>query len=345
MKQQVTTIALCLACGLVLRALDAPLPFLFGSLGGCLIGALSGMELKGIPICSTISRTVLGVAIGTSLSWALVLQIPNHLTTLMLIPIYVLVIGALGIPYFYKVFHYDLPTAFYAAMPGGLQDMVIFGIEAGANPRSLSLIHATRVLVLVTAAPLVLVYGFDLHLDRPLGEPITALPISELIVLFSVGLIGWQICKRIGMFGASVLGPLLFSAPLALTGVLTHRPPEEAILVSQFFIGLGIGVHYKGITIRELRRDIVAALGYIAILASVAISTIAVAIELSDLRDPDLFLAFWPAGQAELAVLSLAGGGNLGVIVLHHLVRIFLVIMGAPMISAKTLNMKPPTHR
>ena len=143
MKQQATTIALCLACGLGLHALNAPLPFLFGSLGGCLIGALLGMHLKGIPICSTISRTILGVAIGTSLSWALVLQIPNHLTTLMLIPIYVIVIGALGIPYFYKVFHYDLPTAFYAAMPGGLQDMVIFGIESGANPRSLSLIHAT----------------------------------------------------------------------------------------------------------------------------------------------------------------------------------------------------------
>jgi len=62
------------------------------------------MELKGIPICSTISRTVLGVAIGTSLSWALVLQIPNHLTTLMLIPIYVIVIGALASHIFTKYF-------------------------------------------------------------------------------------------------------------------------------------------------------------------------------------------------------------------------------------------------
>lgn len=345
MKQQLSTIAICLACGVVLNGLGAPLPFLFGSLGGCLIGALLGIDLKGIPICSTVSRTILGVAIGTSLSWALVLAIPSYLTTLALIPLYVVLIALCGIPYFRRVFGYDLPTAFYAAMPGGLQDMVIFGIEAGANPRSLSLIHATRVLVLVTAAPLVLVYFFDLHLNRPLGDPIAALPLSELALLFGIGILGWQVCKRIGMFGASVLGPLLFSAPLALAGILTHRPPQEAILVSQFFIGLGIGVHYKGITIAELRRDILAALGYLVILTCIAGGTIFIAIELSNLRSADLFLAFWPAGQAELAVLSLAAGSNLGVIVLHHLVRIILVIMGAPVVSAKALKIRPPTHR
>ena len=345
MRHQVSTIALCLLCGLILNSIGAPLPFLFGSLAGCLIGALLGMNLKGIPICSTISRTVLGVAIGTSLSWALVLAIPNYLATLVLIPIYVVLIGLCGIPYFYRIFRYDLPTSFYASMPGGLQDMVIFGIEAGANPRALSLIHATRVLVLVTAAPLALVYFFDLDLNRPLGEPIVALPTSELAMLFGIGILGWQVCKRIGMFGASVLGPLLFSAPLALAGILTHRPPQEAILVSQFFIGLGIGVHYRGITVAELKRDILAALGYIFILATIAIGTMIIASEFSTLRDADVFLAFWPAGQAELAVLSLAAGSNLGVIVLHHLVRIILVIMGAPIISSKALKISAPRHR
>jgi len=338
LKQQVSTIALCLICGVILNTLGTPLPFLFGSLGGCLIGALLGMDLKGIPICSTVSRTILGVAIGTSLSWALVIAIPDYATTLVLIPLYVVLIGVCGIPYFHRVFRYDLPTSFYAAMPGGLQDMVIFGIEAGANPRSLSLIHATRVLALVTAAPLVLVYFFDLPLNRSLGDPIAALPVSELILLFGIGILGWQVCKRIGMFGASVLGPLLFSAPLALAGVLTHRPPQEAILVSQFFIGIGIGAHYKGITVSELKRDILAALGYVLILAGISIATIAIAVELSTLQDADLFLAFWPAGQAELAVLSLAAGGNLGVIVLHHLVRIILVIMGAPIVSRGVLK-------
>jgi uncharacterized protein len=49
---------------------------------------------------------------------------------------------------------FDPATAWYAAMPGGLADMVTFGQEAGADVRALSLIQATRVLIIVLAAPL-----------------------------------------------------------------------------------------------------------------------------------------------------------------------------------------------
>jgi membrane AbrB-like protein len=334
-RSQLQTLSVALLCGIVLFAVDAPLPFLFGSLGGCLIGAFIGMDLYGFPLLSKISRAILGVAIGTSLSWSLITEIPNYSQTLILIPIYVIVIGALGIFYFHKLMKYDRATAFYSAMPGGLQDMLVFGIEAGANPRSLSLIHATRVVTLVVAAPLILVYGFDQTLNRPLGLPAISLPISELLIMLFVGIAGWQVCERIGMFGATVLGPLLFSAPLALTGILEHRPPEEAILISQFFIGLGIGVYYRGITANEFRKDILAGLGFVFILTVVALLTIWIATRISDLPAAEIFLAFWPAGQAELAVLSLAAGANLGVIVLHHILRIVIVIIGAPILGNK----------
>ncbi len=51
---------------------------------------------------------------------------------------------------FERVCGFDRVTAWYAAMPGGLQDMVIFGEEAGGDPRALSLIHATRVLIVMS---------------------------------------------------------------------------------------------------------------------------------------------------------------------------------------------------
>jgi uncharacterized membrane protein AbrB (regulator of aidB expression) len=46
----------------------------------------------------------------------------------------------------------------------------------------------------------------------------------------------------------------------------------------------------------------------------------------------ELFLCFWPGGQAEIAVMTLAAGGSVSIIVLHHIVRIFLVITGAPIL-------------
>ena len=329
---QVKTVLICLGFSLLLEQFGAPLPFLFGSLFGCLTASLFGVELAGMPLVSNVSRTVLGVAIGTTLTMEVITTIPRYIPTLLIVPLYVGLISCVGYPFFRRVLKYDRPTAFYSSMPGGLQDMVVFGIEAGGNPRTLSLVHATRSLVLVTIAPIVLTQIFELELDNPLGSPITELPLIENIGLFLTGIVGMMLFRKLKLFGADILGPLLLSAPLAIFGILTHRPSEEMIILSQFFIGIGVGIHYQGITTKELSRDIIAGLGFVAVVIAIALITLLGASQISDIPLFELFLCFWPGGQAEIAVMTLAAGGSVSIIVLHHIVRIFLVITGAPIL-------------
>ena len=40
----------------------------------------------------------------------------------------------------------------------------------------------------------------------------------------------------------------------AIAGLLTHRPPAEVMQFAQFFLGLGIGVKYAGITMVEIQE-------------------------------------------------------------------------------------------
>ena len=218
-------------------------------------------------------------------------------------------------------------------MPGGLQDMIVFGIEAGGNPRTLSLVHATRSLVLVTIAPIVLTQFFELELGNPLGSPITELPLIENVGLFLTGIAGMILFRKLNLFGADILGPLLLSAPLAILGILTHRPSEEMIILSQFFIGLGVGIHYQGITSKELGKDIIAGFGFVLLIIPIALIAVMTASQISDIPLFELFLCFWPGGQAEIAVMTLAAGGSVSIIVLHHIVRILLVITGAPVLQ------------
>ena len=330
--RQAKTVLICLGFSLLLEKIGAPLPFLFGSLFGCLFTSLLGIKLAGIPIVSSVSRSVLGVAIGTTLTMEVITTIPSYVPTLLIIPLYVFLISSIGYPFFRKVLKYDRPTAYYAAMPGGLQDMIVFGIEAGGNPRTLSLVHATRSLVLITIAPIVLTQIFELELGNPLGSPIIELPLIENVGLFLTGIVGMLLFRKLKLFGADILGPLLLSAPLAMGGILTHRPSEEMIILSQFFIGLGVGIQYQGITTKELRRDVIAGLGFVAVIIPLALLTLLVASQVSDIPLFELFLCFWPGGQAEIAVMTLAAGGSVSIIVLHHIVRILLVITGAPLL-------------
>jgi membrane AbrB-like protein len=247
-----------------------------------------------------------------------------------LIPIYVTVIALVGVPFFRKVYKFDWATSWYASMPGGLQDMVIFGQEAGGDVRALSLIHATRVLIIVTVAPLVLTQGFGVALDHPIGAPAADLPIGELVLMVVAALVGWKGGERIGLFGASILGPMIVTGALSLSGFIHFRPPAEAILAAQFFIGIGIGVGYVGVTLIELRRDVLAGVFFVMMLAVLA-AVFTEIVVLFGLAGPvEGFLAFAPAGQAEMTVLAIIVGADLGYVVVHHLARIILVILGAP---------------
>jgi membrane AbrB-like protein len=330
-KAHVYTLFVALSGGLTLYVVGAPLPFLFGSLGGCLIAAAFGIPLQGTPLLSIVSRTVLGVAVGASITWSLLAQIPALAPTLLLVPVYVAVIAFAGGQFFHRLLGYDKVTAYYAAMPGALQDMVVFGEEAGGNARSLSLIHATRLLLMVTLAPIILVHYYDADLTHALGPPSSDLPIYHIPLILLIGIAGWKLAQRLGMFGASVTGPILLAIPLSLAGILSERPSQEMIMVSQFFIGIGIGVYYQGITASEFRRDILAASGFVVILMSLAGACVGLTTLLSDVAPIQRFLAFWPTGQAEVAILSLAAGANVGVVVIHHLTRIVVVILGAPL--------------
>ena len=51
-----------------------------------------------------------------------------------------------------------------------------------------------------------------------------------------------------GVFGAPIIGPLVVTGLAAMAGLINHRPPAEVMQVAQFFLGLGIGVKYAGIT-------------------------------------------------------------------------------------------------
>lgn len=150
---------------------------------------------------------------------------------------------------------FDHATAFYSAMPGGLQDMLIFGEEAGGDVRAMSLVHATRVLVIVTAAPFLMTALYGVDLTRPPGLSWRDLPPGEMALMLVAGPVGRKLAERVGMFGASILGPLILTAALSLSGLIFHRPPAELIWAAQFFIGLAVGAKYSGITGRELRVD------------------------------------------------------------------------------------------
>ena len=180
-RPRLLTIVYALIGVALFSVLSLPLPWLLGPMVACLAAAACRAPLKGIPAVSEAMRTVLGVAVGASITPALFHRLDDMALSLMLVPVFIVLIGLVGVPYFSRLCGFDRVTSFYAAMPGGFQDMVLFGEEAGGNVRALSLIHATRVFVVVFVVPFLLAWVWDRDL---IPTVITNDPFDRLSLAF-----------------------------------------------------------------------------------------------------------------------------------------------------------------
>ncbi|MEM1162725.1 MAG: AbrB family transcriptional regulator, partial [Pseudomonadota bacterium] len=291
------------------------------------------VPMKGVPPISDAMRPVLGVAVGASLTPALFGRLDEMALSVALIPPFILVMALVGYPYFRRVWGYDHATSYYGAMPGGLQDMALFGEEAGGDVRALALIHTTRVLVIVSAMPFLLTWIWGLGLTAPPGEPASTIPWVQYAVMVVCAAFGWWGAVRLGIFGAPIIGPLVVAGAASMAGLLTARPPFEAMLVAQFFLGLGIGVKYSGIMMLEIRRCLTASLGHCVILAVLSIIFAEIVIQTGLAPPMDAIMAFAPGGQAEMVLLAIIAGADMAYVVTHHLLRILVVILGAPLVA------------
>ena len=134
--------------------------------------------------------------------------------------------------------------------------------------------------------------------------------------------------------------PLILTAIVTLLGGLHNRPPAEAIWAAQFFIGMNIGANYSGITMTEVRRDLTASLGFCVLLIFLTILFVEAVYMLDLAPGMEALLAFAPGGQAELTVLALIVGADMAFVVAHHVLRIFVVILGAP-VAARFMTDTP----
>jgi membrane AbrB-like protein len=332
-RARLAALAASSAGAAVFYVLDLPLPFMLGPMFGCLIAALAGAKLQGLGWLATAMRIVLGIAVGTAITPALLDRLPQMIYSVALVPPFILLIGLIGYPWFRKVCGFDHATAYFGAMPGGLQDMLVFGEEAGGNVRTLSLIHATRVLVIVTAAPFLLQSMWGVPLVAFPGVPAAEIPLFEMAVMAAAGTLGWLGARAIGLFGAPIIGPLAATALVSLSGLIGHRPPGEMLLMAQFVLGLGVGAEYVGVTLRELKRDVLAGIGYCGLLAGISLVFAEIVIGIGAAPPMEAFLAFAPGGQSEMAILAIVAGADLAYVVTHHLVRLVVVIIGAPVVA------------
>lgn len=322
-----------LAGALVFVYLATPLPWMLGSMAATTIAALAGTRISVPSIVRMPMIVVVGVMVGATFTPEIFGRFFEWWATVTVLLILSLVLSVACTAYLSAFADFNLPTAYFSAMPGGLIEMITLAEERNGDIRTVALVHSVRILVIVFSVPFIVraIEHASVSTSGVLLNSVVSMELADLGWIVGTGVAGVVIGRLLRMPAAYLLGPLSASALVHALGVSEFQLPSEFLNAAQLVIGASVGCRFAGIASAMVFRIIRTAVGMTVILVAVTAFFAWSASELLDYRFTPLFLAYAPGGLPEMSLVAVALHIEVAFVAFHHIVRLFLVMGGAPL--------------
>ena len=343
-KAFLVTVALGTAGGALFRWLTIPLPWMLGAVTFTTVAAMSGTVRMTLPRPIRAGfLTILGVLLGASFTPAIISRMHEWVWTVVGLAVWAVVAGTGAYVYLRRFARFDKVTAFFAATPGGLAEMVLVGSQNGANVPTLALCHAVRVMLVVLVVPIW--FRFEGLISPQQTQALVGIldvaPV-DYAILAACAIGGSFLGARLRIPASGMLGPLLCSVAVHLAGFTESQPPYLLTAAAQVVLGSAIGMRFAGTTPRSIASDAGhAAVATIIMLGFAILFAIGYA-RLTGQSFSGLVLAYAPGGFAEMSLIALALSVDSAFVASHHLIRIILVVTLAPLIFRHFRGPPPP---
>lgn len=316
-------------------ALSLPLPWMLGALCLTMIACVAGLPVQGPMRLRSAIVAVIGVLLGARFTPEVLQGAGQALITLAILLLYLALVAALVVPFYRFIGRQDWTTAYFAGMPGGLSEMVELGEARGADVPAIVLAHALRIVL--TIALMVLMFRFVL--DHDLGTA-RAAPLDRIQLPGPVDAALLTACAILGALGGrklrlpapSFLGPLILSATVHLAGITDSLPPPVLVNAAQVALGTILGCRFLGIAPQAVLKA-----GILSLMATLITLTLALVAALvmrhwTGVSLDQALLALAPGGLTEMGLIALAINADVAFVALHHILRILVVIVIAPLL-------------
>ena len=322
-------LAIGTAGGLCFFFTHLPLPWMIGAMVFTTVASACGLPLAFSFRLRAVMVIVLGVMLGSAFTPNLLDQISAWIASIAIMLAYVLIATVVVQTYLVRVGGYDRTTAFFAAAPGGLTEMILTGGALGGDEKLISLSHGIRILLIAIFVS----FGFRLFGGYhptgagTVGEPLLSIPPLDLAILAAAGIAGYFIAKPLKLAAGVLLGPMILSAILHFAGVTASRPPVELVAAAQVVLGSAIGSRFAGTPPRTIGRALVLSIGATTLLLAITAGFAVLISHLLALPQTQVLLAYSPGGIAEMSLIALSLGVDPAFVSTHHVARIFMIVM------------------
>ena len=324
------------AGGVAFWALGIPAPWLAGSMMAAIAAVFSGVKVGMPDWLRTIAFIFLGIQTGTAVSWDTVDRAVHWPLSIAFLCLTVVAITWACTAYYVRRSDWDPATALFASLPGALSLTLLIASNTKADMRRVTIAQCIRLFFLVAALPSVITFL------SPQETVVVAFSqiggVWDILLLVAVSTAAGYALEWLKVPAGLMLGPMLASAGLELSGLISGAAPPSILVPANVVLGVMIGARFAHFTFTEFRAALVEGFSGFVIALVIAMAGAAVAAYVSHLPFALTLLAFSPGGLDAMTIMAFSLNLDPAYVGAHQMARYIGLALLMPAVTAYVLR-------
>jgi len=226
-------------------------------------------------------------------------------------------------------------TAFLSTAPGGVAEMTALAVTTGEDVPFVATLQALRVVATNTLVPLLARHRPGTQAEFPATDKPPEAGSGRRDRLhwaagLTASLAGGAAFTALGIPAGGVIGAMVITAVLRVSGVRFAASPRPVLTGAYLFLGISVGYSFEPSTLDRLYRSapILLAMTAMTLACGLILGVFVQHIMHVDRRTA--MLASSPGGLSLMAVVADETGGGAHIVSMFHLVRIIWVVLAMP---------------
>ena len=290
--------------GALFAWIGLPAPWLAGSMIAVTAAVLAGLPTAIYNPARVAVFILLGVQIGGSISSEALQRLTSWPGSLVILAATVIAVTASGYGLFRGLYKWDRATALFSSVPGALSLTLLLADEARADMPRVTIVQCIRIFFLVAILPSLI--GLGNQESAPVSMAKGSLEIWDALILVLAGSLGGITAQMARLPAGLILGSLLASAVMRLTGVVSGPLTSLLLFPAYVILGTMIGVRFQYFERRLVVRFLWAGVVGFVLAMIVAFAGAFAAHKISAVPLSLTLVAFAPGGLEAMTIMAFA---------------------------------------
>jgi membrane AbrB-like protein len=300
------------------------------------IAIFAGVKVGMPDWLKALSFIFLGIQTGTSVTWDTVDRAVQWPLSIAFLGVTVIAVTWACVWYYVKRRGWDGPTALFASLPGALSLVLLLASSTTADMRRVTIAQCIRLFFLVAALPSLILWLSPPEVLHPGPPPMGSL--VDMAIVIAVSTAAGYALEWVKVPAGLMLGPMLASAALELSGVINGAAPASILIPANVVLGVMIASRFGGFTFAEFTAALRDGFSGFVIALAIAMAGAGITSAIADLPFALTLLAFSPGGLDAMTIMAFALDMDPAYVGAHQMARYIGLALLMPFVTGFVLT-------